>query len=334
MGFRFFRRIKLAPGVTLNLSKQGGSISLGPRGAKYTIGTSGQRATVGLPGTGLFYTTKLDAKSKRGRGAPTLPTSFFERLLTPASEEALIDACKALAAGDEAGAQAHCARAPDLADAAYLAGFIALRHDDLATAEEALLRAWKQGDDLGSCFAKYQFDANMALQVTEELTVHVTPGLPGVLLALAEVYQHQGRVADAIESLHELRRLAPEDVVVVLSLAELLIGEGDDVSDDACREVVEMTGDLGNDTEVHAALMLYKARALQVLGLVEAARDVLTVALRRKKDRAPELLRAARYERGLLYEELGDSRKARADFAKVYAEDPDFEDVADRIGAA
>ncbi|RLC08862.1 MAG: DUF4236 domain-containing protein, partial [Deltaproteobacteria bacterium] len=41
MSFRFWRRIKIAPGVTLNLSKSGGSLSFGPRGAKFTVGSRG-----------------------------------------------------------------------------------------------------------------------------------------------------------------------------------------------------------------------------------------------------------------------------------------------------
>jgi hypothetical protein len=56
MSFRFWRRIHLASGVTLNLSKSIASLSLGPRGAKYTISPRGNRATAGLTGTGLFYT--------------------------------------------------------------------------------------------------------------------------------------------------------------------------------------------------------------------------------------------------------------------------------------
>ncbi|HDG98128.1 MAG TPA: DUF4236 domain-containing protein, partial [Desulfobacterales bacterium] len=55
MGFRFWRRIKIAPGVTLNLSRSGGSLSFGPRGARFTVGR-GKRAMMGIPGTGLFYT--------------------------------------------------------------------------------------------------------------------------------------------------------------------------------------------------------------------------------------------------------------------------------------
>jgi hypothetical protein len=54
---RFFRRIRIAPGVSVNLSKSGPSVSVGPKGAKVTVGTKGVRKTVGLPGTGLYYTT-------------------------------------------------------------------------------------------------------------------------------------------------------------------------------------------------------------------------------------------------------------------------------------
>jgi len=45
MGFRFFRRMKIAPGLTLNLSKSGPSLSFGPRGAKVTVGRRGVRRT-------------------------------------------------------------------------------------------------------------------------------------------------------------------------------------------------------------------------------------------------------------------------------------------------
>lgn len=56
--FRLFRRVRLAPGVTLNLAKRGPSLSLGVRGAHVTFGRSGIRRTVGLPGTGVFYTSR------------------------------------------------------------------------------------------------------------------------------------------------------------------------------------------------------------------------------------------------------------------------------------
>jgi hypothetical protein len=58
MGYiRLFRRVRIAPGITLNLAKHGPSVSFGVRGAHLTVGRSGIRRTVGLPGTGVFYTS-------------------------------------------------------------------------------------------------------------------------------------------------------------------------------------------------------------------------------------------------------------------------------------
>jgi hypothetical protein len=56
MGFRFSRRIRILPGVWLNLSKSGVSTSNGGRGAWSTFGKRGTRTTVGIPGTGISYT--------------------------------------------------------------------------------------------------------------------------------------------------------------------------------------------------------------------------------------------------------------------------------------
>lgn len=53
---RFQKRIKILPGISINLSKSGVSTSIGPRGAKVTLGHGKQRTTIGAPGTGLSHT--------------------------------------------------------------------------------------------------------------------------------------------------------------------------------------------------------------------------------------------------------------------------------------
>ena len=58
MGFRFYKRVNLIPGLRMNLSRHGPSFSVGHRGAWFTVGPRGKRVTVGGLGTGLFYTTK------------------------------------------------------------------------------------------------------------------------------------------------------------------------------------------------------------------------------------------------------------------------------------
>jgi hypothetical protein len=59
MGFRFQRRKKLLPGLSLNVGKRGGSVSVGRRGAKLNVGRRGVAGTVSLLGTGLSYVKRL-----------------------------------------------------------------------------------------------------------------------------------------------------------------------------------------------------------------------------------------------------------------------------------
>ncbi|MCL3500111.1 DUF4236 domain-containing protein [Klebsiella pneumoniae] len=71
MGFRFRKRIRIAPGLAINISKSGVSTSIGPKGATTNISGRGIKTTVGIPGSGLSYTVgpgKKIWKSYIGRG--------------------------------------------------------------------------------------------------------------------------------------------------------------------------------------------------------------------------------------------------------------------------
>ena len=56
--FRFYRRLHIFPGLSVNLSKSGPSLTVGMRGAHMTFGHKGITRTVGIPGTGLYYTSR------------------------------------------------------------------------------------------------------------------------------------------------------------------------------------------------------------------------------------------------------------------------------------
>jgi Protein of unknown function (DUF4236) len=56
--FRFYRRMRIFPGLSVNLSKSGPSLTVGVRGAHLTMGPRGVRRTVGIPGTGIYYTSQ------------------------------------------------------------------------------------------------------------------------------------------------------------------------------------------------------------------------------------------------------------------------------------
>ena len=73
MGFRFRKRIRLFPGVSINLSKSGVTTSIGGRGATLNVGGKrGPRVTVGLPGTGISYSENLsELTNQQGQPAGT-----------------------------------------------------------------------------------------------------------------------------------------------------------------------------------------------------------------------------------------------------------------------
>lgn len=71
MGFRFYRRIKILPGIHINLGKRGASVSVGPRGAKMTFGTKGAKTSVGIPGTGIRYERKITSWGSGNGGTPS-----------------------------------------------------------------------------------------------------------------------------------------------------------------------------------------------------------------------------------------------------------------------
>lgn len=61
---RYRNRIKLAPGMFINVSKSGISTTIGPRGASVNIGKSGAYLNTGIPGSGLYNRTKISATSQ------------------------------------------------------------------------------------------------------------------------------------------------------------------------------------------------------------------------------------------------------------------------------
>jgi hypothetical protein len=73
MGIRFRKRLKIAPGININLSKSGASVSVGKPGATVNFGgKGGTKATVGIPGSGLSYTEQL-SKPRRSSAKSEVP---------------------------------------------------------------------------------------------------------------------------------------------------------------------------------------------------------------------------------------------------------------------
>lgn len=342
MSFRFFRRIRIAPGISLNLSKTGVSMSVGPNGAKFTVGTRGSRATIGLPGTGLSCTvTDPLGKSQSGaqRSADPVPASrrpslgFFQRLITPAHEKSFVDGLAALSDGQESEAlrlmEASLSDEATMADAAWLAAFMRLKLEHYETAARHFRQALQHSQSLGQMFAKYGLTPRIRLPITPEVTAEMQASAHSVLLGLVEACQLQGHDSEALAHLETLLARQPDDPVALASYGEIVL----DMQDPSrWQRVVELTAAVGNESAIHTAVLMQRGKALFRLGMDHAAQEVFTTALRRTKGRAETLLREIRFQRALVYERLGKRAQARRELELVYAEDPGFEDVAQRLG--
>lgn len=248
---RFWRRFKIAPGVTLNISKTGFSFSFGPQGAKATIGTSGGRFTVGIPGTGLFYTHKFgsgkgkssassgpdqpeaasagagvdEAKLEAAARAEIAPPEIEQGPRIPLNEEeqqAFSAACDVVAEGDEARGLQMLSSLNHHPDAAFLSGLLLLRADEDHGRAASLLRsAFANQNVLGHAFEECGRELSLELPITDEVSVRLGPDPLGAALAYVEALQRLDRIAEGVAVLEQLAAKHPNHPLIAMSLADL-----------------------------------------------------------------------------------------------------------------
>jgi tetratricopeptide (TPR) repeat protein len=336
MGFRFHKSIGLGKFLRLNISKSGIGFSAGIPGLRISTGPRGAFFTAGLPGTGLSYRKKLSSSAKTGRGSTSAkaraedtpsetPTPGF---FAPHQEKELARGLEAYETGQADEALEHfLAAAPDEPGAAILAAtLLAEREDGSEFKAIELLEKVVQSDGEfpTPLMEKYLASTEVEINVTPRVTVALpVDGLAAALL-LVELYQSNRRVREAIALLEELVELA-EQPVLILSLCELY----------ASREIWEGIIDRAQGIEpvddVTAEIAIYYGRAMQEKGLHDAAISVFSKALSKKKDRNPDLLHEAAFWRAISYQEQGKRSQARKEFELLYAEAPNFRDVAQRL---
>ncbi|WP_271711652.1 DUF4236 domain-containing protein [Marinigracilibium pacificum] len=73
---KFRKRVKILPGVVINLSRSGVSTTIGPKGVNVNIGKKGAYLNTGIPGTGLYNRKKI-ADSKKSTDN-TFTTNDFQ----------------------------------------------------------------------------------------------------------------------------------------------------------------------------------------------------------------------------------------------------------------
>lgn len=348
MGFRLQRRIEIAPGLRLNVSKRGLGVSVGPRGAKVSTGPSGRRASVGIPGTGMRYEVRRTSPAGRSgqaagaggqppagvAGSPPpgiLRLGLLGKAFKPPYEKAFINGAQRLLRGDRAGALAHleeCLRLdPECSDARLLCCLIAMTAGEYATAQRHLETVLGDGRVEFPLVSRYLGPDMITyeLAITRNVSAAMRLDLRSSYLALAEIYQVQGKAGMAVRTLQEAITAGCKDMLVKLSLVELY---NDLERDDELIAVARGTENIDN---VSLAVLFYMAQAMMRKEYWEAAVETLKRALSKKKDRDPELLLEARYVLGQVYEQSGKRAMARKQYERVFAVDSEFRDVRARI---
>ena len=305
------KRTYILPGVTWSVDPKGDSV------ATAAVAAESGRAP--------------DAETRR-ESAPQDPFTLapLRRRQLPAPEVAFVDGCRQLYLGD---AQAACRCLADsyaLVDGAFLGGLLAYQDGRYPDAARLFEYVVSFAGRLGHHFRKYGFWPTVELTSGTGVTTSLGPDWRGALRALSAAYQEAGRPTDAVTALRHLCRFSPQDADGRLQLVELL-AETWPEHEEAVREVLALTEGVANLGSAHAAVLYYRAHAMRSLGRTEGAYHLLMDLLRTTEDGPPELLRAVRYERALAYEAMGSPQKARADYEALYAEAPDYADVAGRL---
>ena len=380
MGFRFYRRLKIAPGITLNFSKTGVSTSFGPRGAKVTVGRNGVRKTVGIPGTGMYYTDYTpwkksaepssrptsyvparetpETSSRREAPARTpvrtslppppppppppekkppisetekkLTLSFLDRIFMPTAEVHLIDGLKSFISGDYDAALKHLEKSIFLPDSAFFAGFILLSQRKFDASISAFKSAISESDGLGKSFAKIGVSIHFRIPITDSVELHISkPDKRSALFALCEAYQGAHMYQNAVDTLVELTKISPNDLIVKNSLAEIILEAcpGTENETEMLSYVITLANSSDISSSEEASLFYFKGCAQLELRKYREAIASFTKIVGKSLELPPDLACDVRYQRGKAFDAIGEKHSARQDFLWVENRFPNYKDV-------
>lgn len=347
MSFTFRRSIRLGKGLRINLSKTGIGLSAGIPGLRYSVHSSGRTTrTVGLPGTGVYFRedsgghrqggTKAREARNRRTSVPsvTAPMLPHAGMFAPKDEKEFVKGVGAYMSGNHEAALGHFMQSmrrdtsnEHVAEEFFMAfSLLALgRHEQAIPFLQSVMASPIQIPD--GLMAKYHIGGYSEVSITPGVIAELPNSNLTAALVLAELYQERGEPQKAIDLLESLGSISPGPIFA-LSLAELYSGQ--DEPDEVLRVAEGFTR---NADDATCRLLVFKAIAFHRKGQNDAAVEVLREALRFKK-RNQDILREARYARALVYAATGKNARAKQEWERIYAEDPSFRDVSERLGVA
>ncbi len=353
----FHRRVHIAPGVYLNLSKQGVGLSVGIKGVHYSIGQTGQHVSVGIPGTGVYFRKKIGGKKPKQaqseaaasgvvshRHAPVeapAPLAIPKPGITAStSEKKFYQGTLAYQQGDYQ--QAHDYFRPlidqeDTANDALLMGSLSGSYTNQYDEAIDMLTVLLSSDqsplpgEPGSLVLKYLPETTIKVPLTQFSMLERPLDMSIVPFVLADLLRAQNRIDEAIDVLVDLYAEMQHFSLLALVLADLYTFESR--YDDLYELLSTSVQGLQNEDDPSMEMLYYWAVALTVKEMYDAAAEVYKQALAKTSGRNPELVKLLEYGRADLYERWGKTADASRYFAKLLAADPTFYDVAGRAEA-
>ncbi len=309
MGFRFYKRIKIFPGVSLNLSNKSASISIGTKGLKYTIGPKRQHFTIGIPGTGLYYTEKLNNKPKKESSKKIKTTSSRKSI---PQEDVIIDFQRNTNSFFLQGVHAYNQNNLGTAleyfqrdgsyDAKFFIGLILIRqkkiHEAILVLEDIYKNAFTQ---LGNYVEQLQINPIIHFSISKEIIVSTTLNKITLLLLLTELYQAMNNTEKALEYIRIAIEIESENKLILLSLVELMydfcikIGQLSPIN-----KIIENTNNIKLEDFISAGILYYRAMAFLMLDQKEKAKELFNLLLENPDILSTDLKLAIQQEKNKL----------------------------------
>lgn len=171
-------------------------------------------------------------------------------------------------------------------------------------------------------FKKYSIRLQLALEITDEVSIYAPVDRDVMVLALAELRQAAGDLDAAITLVEGLN----PSTVTAVSLAELYAER------ERWDDIIEITSGIENAEDLTMYLLIQRGVAFREKEHYHASRESLKAALA-KRARTEELRHLAWIERGKTYLREGKKAMARKDFERVLAENSFYPGLAEHIAS-
>ena len=342
MSVRFRRRLKIAPGLTLNFNKNSVGLSLGVRGAHYTMNSNGRRTiSAGIPGTGLSSVETLSGGTRTRRTSASQETATPQRSGPPSPgffaakiERALYAFLMDIYDADSTDtpqqvvdkAAALKAQHPALAPAMDLITFL---HGATDSAFSDNVEAWgkqrwenREAEFYDPLVQKYFVGITPAVQITRGISTDEIYNEQLLGFIWSEVLQSKNKYDEALAVLEEME----PDQSVAISIADIELTNGR--FDDA----IETTEDVENEDDATAMLLVLRGIAFREKKLLDASAECFKRALSHKS-RSEGVRHRAHFERAETYSRMGKKAMAIKDLENILVDEPDYPEVEEKLAA-